>query len=118
MGRDDWFRNKRWDAATEAHFHEKLRRARNKPQPLRIQAGYLVSTDPKAALALLDRYFGLGDHLDIAQAFVDQAEAHLALGALEEAIRSLEKALRREREFPNVRTRAWIPTPYSLLTKS
>jgi tetratricopeptide (TPR) repeat protein len=113
MGRDDWFRNNKWDAATETHFNEKLRRARDKAQPLRIQAGYLVNTDPKAALALLDRYFALGDHFDIAQAFLDQAEAHLTLGAQEEALRSLENALQREREFPNVKTQAW--SRYALL---
>jgi tetratricopeptide (TPR) repeat protein len=107
MGRDEWFRNQKWDAATEAHFNEKLRRARDKAQPLRIQAGYLVNTNPKAALALLDRYFALGNHFDIAQAFLDQAEAHLTLGAQEEALRSLENALQREREFPNVKTSAW-----------
>jgi hypothetical protein len=48
MGRDDWFRNKKWDAATQAHFNEKLRRARDKAQPLRIQASYLENIDPKA----------------------------------------------------------------------
>jgi tetratricopeptide (TPR) repeat protein len=113
MSRDDWFRNKKWDAATEAHFNEKLRRARDKAQPLRIQAGYLVNTDPKAALALLDRYFALGDHFDIAQAFLDQAEAHLTLGVQEEALRSLENALQRERKFPSVKTQAW--SRYALL---
>ncbi len=107
MGRQDWFQNTRWDAATEALFFEKLRRARNKALPLRVQAGYLVNADPRAALALLDRYFALGDDLDRALAFVDQAEAHLALGAQEEALRSLENALQREREVPNVGTWAW-----------
>jgi tetratricopeptide (TPR) repeat protein len=113
MGRDDWFRNKKWDAATEAHFNEKLRRARDKAQPLRIQAGHLKDTDPQVTLALLDRYFALGDHFDIAQAFLDQAEAYLTLGAQGEALRSLENALQREREFPNVKTQAW--SRYTLL---
>jgi tetratricopeptide (TPR) repeat protein len=107
MSRDDWFRNKKWDAATEAHFNEKLRRARDKAQPLRIQAYHLQNTDPKAALALLDRYFALGNHFDMASAFLHQAEAHLTLGEQDEALRSLEKALQRERDFPNVKTQAW-----------
>ena len=38
---------------------------------------------------------------------LNQAEAHLTLGELEEAVRSLEKALQRERDFPNVKTQAW-----------
>ena len=113
MGRDEWFRNKTWDATTEARFFEKLRRARDKAQPLRIQASYLVNTNPTSALALLDKYFALGDHIDKAQAFLDQAEAHLALGSQEEALQSLRNALQREREFPNVKTQAW--SRYALL---
>lgn len=113
MGRGEWFRNRKWDAATEARFNEKLRRARDKAQPLRIQAGYLVNTNPEAALALLDRYFALGDRFDIAQAYLDQAEAHLTLGAQKEVLQSLENALQREREFPNVKTQAW--SRYTLL---
>lgn len=113
MGRNEWFRNKTWDATTEAHFFEKLRRAKDKAQPLRIQASYLVNTNPTAALGLLDKYFALGDHFDMAQAFLDLAEAHLSLGAQEEALRSLQNALQREREFPNLKTQAW--SRYALL---
>jgi hypothetical protein len=113
MSRNDWFRNEKWDATVETRFFEKLGRAKDKTQPLRIQAGYLAKRDPKAALALLDRYFALGEHFDKAQAFLDQAEAYLSLGAQAEAIQSLEKALQRERDFPNGKTNAW--SRYALL---
>ena len=113
MSRDDWFRNEEWDAVTEARFNQKLGRARNKSQYLRVQAGYLAKSYPSAALALLNRYFALGDNFESAQAFFDQAEAYITMGALDDALRSLEKALQREREFPNFGTNAW--SRYALL---
>ena len=107
MARDQWFRNEKWNAATERHFNEKLSRTRYKAQPLRIQAYHLQNTNPKAALTLLDRYFALGSHVDMASAFLHQAEAHLTLGEQEDALQSLGRALQRERDFPNVKTQAW-----------
>jgi tetratricopeptide (TPR) repeat protein len=112
MPRDDWFRNANWDRSIEAAFEERLRRARKKSQYLRIQAGGLADSYPIVALQLLERYFAIGEKVLWAQAYCDQARAFLALGRLDDAITSYEKALEREAEFPNVITQAYIELPF------
>src|SRR4051794_37757046 len=101
----DWFRNKDWNADIAARFDAKLRRARDKQQYLRIQASYLADVQPEVALALLGRYFALGDHFDMAAAFVDQSTAHLAQRETDAALHSLQRARARERERPISRRR-------------
>ena len=101
----EWFPNSEWNPSFEAIFNEKLSRARRKSQYLRIQACYLAKNHPQAALALLDRYFSLSEDFDFAQAFLDQATAYPA--RFDDALRSLENDLNREREFPNLKTNAW-----------
>lgn len=103
----DWFRNTDWNTEIEAQFGNKLRRALDKAQPLRIQASYLAQSRPDVALTLLKQYFALGDHFDSAQAFVVEATAYRSLNHIDEAINSLRKALERERQRPNVKTQAW-----------
>jgi tetratricopeptide (TPR) repeat protein len=118
MGRDDWFRNTAWDDAIAAAFEAKLWRARSKEQYLRIQAGTLADARPDIAHALLDRYFGLPDQFDAAQAYVDRARAYLAQSRLEEALIAYESALAREEEHPNLLTVAYIELPYLVATRT
>lgn len=118
MSRDDWFRNTTWNESLEKAFEAKLRRARSKSQYLRIQASHLRETHPIVALRLLERYFGLGDKFDWAQAYCDQANAFLCLGRIDDAIASYKKALAREAEYPNVKTQAYIDLPFVIVTRS
>lgn len=111
MGTGDWFRQKEWSPAIEAAFFAKLKRARDKAQYLRIQACTIAQSHPGVALALLERYFDLGEDFDIAQAHYDSATAHLALGDIDRAIDSLEAALKREECFPNLKTQAYLSLP-------
>ena len=112
MTDDGWFRNADWNDAIAGSFEQKLKRARRKSQYLRIQACTLASSHPQVALELLERYFALGEDFDHAQAHVDRAKAHLALGDLGAAIQSYEAALERELAFPNLRTNAYLDLPY------
>ena len=117
MARDDWFRHTEWNAEIEAAFFEKLHRAREKQQYLRIQASTLARHHPEVALRLLDKYFELGDHFDYAQAYVDRASAHLALGDTERAIAAYETALAREQQYPNLLTQAYLDLPFLIASR-
>jgi len=112
MARDDWFRQTDWNAEIEAAFFEKLRRARDKKQYLRIQASTIAGRKPEVALRLLDEYFALGDHFDQAQAHADRASAYLALGDSEHAGAALEAALAREEQYPRLLTYAYLDLPF------
>jgi tetratricopeptide (TPR) repeat protein len=116
MARDDWFRHKDWNAEIEAAFFEKLRRAREKKQYLRIQASTLANLKPEVALRLLDEYFALGDHFDQAQGYSDRARAYLTLGDIENAMAALEAALVREKQYPHLLTDAYLDLPFLIAT--
>jgi hypothetical protein len=108
MSRQDWFRNTSWDPKVESAFLERLARTRDKNQCLRIQASILATRCPDVALRLLGQYFTLGEHFEMAQAYVDQATAYVALNEVQSAITAYESALRREQQYPNLQTQAGI----------
>jgi tetratricopeptide (TPR) repeat protein len=108
MATKDWFRNEEWNEEIETAFFAKLRRARDKAQYLHIQAGTLASTHPNIALGLLEQYFQLGDRFFRSPAHVTQAQAYLALGNVEYAIRAYEAALIAEEALPTVQTQAYL----------
>jgi tetratricopeptide (TPR) repeat protein len=118
MSRHDWYRNTTWNAEVAAAFELKLKRARSKEQYVRIQACTLKHTHPEIALWLLERFFQMPDQFDAAQAWVDRADAYLALGNIEDALNAYEGALTRETEYPRVLTQAYIELPYLIATRS
>jgi tetratricopeptide (TPR) repeat protein len=108
VSKTDWYRNADWNAEIESAFFIRLKRARDKSQYLRIQASYLCNAHPRVALQLLDQYFLLEDHFDLAQAKVHEAEALAALGEIDAALAACGEALQRERQFPNYKTNAYL----------
>ena len=111
MSRHDWFRHTDWNAEIEADFDTHIKRARDKVQPLKIQAAVLAETRPEVAMRLLDRYFASGDTLFLADAYSTQAKARLAIGDVSGAAESYEAALRREAEFSNLKTNSFVEYP-------
>jgi tetratricopeptide (TPR) repeat protein len=103
----DWYRNSNWNPEIETKFFEKLRRARDKAQYLKIQAACLTATHPREAFKLIEKFFELGESLFVPDAYLAEANAHLTLGQNSEAVDSFKKALERERLVPSYKTTAW-----------
>jgi tetratricopeptide (TPR) repeat protein len=78
---------------------------------LRIQAWHLHETDApeclRAALELLDKLLAeYSNDIELAPAYVLQAECWLGLGQVQRALDSYRKAMQREQDFPNVKAGA------------
>jgi hypothetical protein len=117
MADDSWYRNTEWNTAIALAFEQKLKRARDKSQYLRIQACTLARLHPRIALELLQQYFALANNFDHAQAYVDQATAYIALGEIGAAIHSYRAALAREQQFPSSLTMAYLDLPFLIATQ-
>lgn len=112
MSSEDWYRNTEWSPKIAASFFSRLERSRkwNTAQYLRIQASYLAGRSPTVALELIDRFFTLDPEqtqIESASAHLVRANAYTTLGDSENAVRSFDAAIARERVFPNAQTSAW-----------
>lgn len=113
MKKTEWFRRITWSDADREDFNSRLKRSRgprNKAQYLRIQAWHLADAGHHAqAIELLDRLFAeFPQRGELAQAHAQKAESLAKLGQSELAVQEYRAALQTERDFPNVRTNAWL----------
>ena len=122
MGSTEWFRRSTWTDGDRDDFNARLQHSRgasSKAQYLRLQALYLAEAGHHdGAIELLDRLFAeFPDTIDVAQAHGQKAGSLAKLGRTDEAINEYRAALQREREFPNVRTNAWLDFGWFVLEK-
>jgi len=113
---NDWYRKTSWSEANQADFFTRLKRSRtvyNKAQYLRIQAYHLEGIGSpellKASLALLGKMLAeFPDKTQLASAYGQKASCLAKLGEIDQAIANYQRALKTEREFPNVKTGAFM----------
>jgi tetratricopeptide (TPR) repeat protein len=113
MSNTEWFRRATWTDVDREEFNARLkrsRRAENKSQYLRIQALHLAEAGHHdGAIELLDRLFAeFPDSIDVAQAHAQKADSLAKMEQTGAAIQEYRAALQAERDFPNVRTNAWL----------
>jgi tetratricopeptide (TPR) repeat protein len=113
MSKTEWFRRTTWSAADREEFNASLMRSRgdgNKAQYLRIQAAHLAEAGQYVgAIELLDRLFAeFPERVEMAPAHAQKAESLAKMGQIQAAVQEYRTALQSERDFPTVRTNAWL----------
>lgn len=112
----DWFRRKSWSKADESEFFEKLGRARKsgRSQYLKIQGIELLETKDVSLLTAAESLLRQvlqdypDDLLERAPTLHALAELEIMRGDRGQALRYLEQALETERQFPQVKTQAYL----------
>lgn len=122
MSKTEWFRRTSWSDADRDDFNARLKRSRgegNKAQYLRIQAAHLAEAGHHAdAIELLDRLIAeFPQRIELAQAHSQKAKSLANLGQIDGATHEYRAALQAERDFPNVRTNAWLDFGWLVLEK-
>jgi len=122
MSKLEWFRRTTWTDDDRKDFDARLKRSRgasNKAQYLRIQAYHLAEVGlEEEAIELLDRLFAeFPDKLQLAQAHQQKGSSLARLRKTEAALQELRAALQAERDFPNVKTNAWLDFGWLVVEK-
>lgn len=112
----DWYRRKTWTKTDEEEFFSKLARARkdSRAQYLKIQAIELIETKSKLQLEvaeiLLNRILTEypDNKFDKAQTLNSLGEIYLIRKQYDIAITYFQQALNFEKEYPNVKTTAYL----------
>jgi tetratricopeptide (TPR) repeat protein len=112
----DWFRKTEWNESDQADFFAHLKRSRtvgNKAQYLRIQASHLEGAGTseliKTAITLLDLMLtDFPSQTQLASAYAQKASCLAKLGDIDNAVKNYKRAFEVEREFPRVKTYAFI----------
>jgi tetratricopeptide (TPR) repeat protein len=119
MSTNDWFRKNSWSSKDREDFFSRFKRARdyNKPQYLRVQAYYLLTSGKKeeitGALELLDLLINeWPSPIELELAYYTKAQCLEALGRLDQVIEEYRNAFESRRKQPNVRTNA--PLGYAM----
>jgi tetratricopeptide (TPR) repeat protein len=116
MSKEDWYRKTTWSKSDKEEFFARLKRSRtnfHKAQYLRIQASHLqaINTEEMAyhSLELLDLMLKeFPEKSELSSAYLQRAECLITLDKIEQAIDEIRNALQSEREYPNVKTTAWL----------
>jgi len=122
MSSTEWFRRTTSTDADRVDFNARLKRSRgasSKAQFLRLQVLHPAEAGHHdGAIELLDRLLTeFPDSIDIAQGHAQKADSLVRLGQTETAVEEYRAALQRERDFPNVRTSAWLDLGWFVVEK-
>jgi len=108
----EWFRNESWDDKIEALFEAKLKRSRDKPQYLKIQAIHLSKHIEFLGVSekLLNRYFidFPEDRFNRSSCFEILGDIYWSKDNLEKAIYYYKQAVDFEAIYPKVLTQAYL----------
>ncbi len=113
MGRDDWYRRTTWTESDRAKFWARIGRCRrrsNKAQYLRIQASALkeiglVDEASELFRRVLTEY---PEPIELALVHHQLGNCLLTIGDVDGALNEFRAAVIAERNYPNMRTGAWL----------